>query len=45
MQNTVRIPLTLDAHVHAMKKPVASSQTHQSKVNSLQMNVSEDELK
>jgi hypothetical protein len=32
---TVRIPLTLEDQVQAMKKPVASIQAHQSKVNSL----------
>lgn len=32
---TVRIPLTLEDQVQAMKKPVASIQAHQSNVNSL----------
>jgi len=32
---TVRIPLTLEDQVQAMKNPVASIQAHQSNVNSL----------
>lgn len=32
---TVRMPLTLEDQVQAMKKPVASIQAHQSNVNSL----------
>jgi hypothetical protein len=31
---TVRTPLTLDAHVHAMKIPVATSHPHQAGENS-----------
>lgn len=34
-QKTVKIPLTFEAHVHAMKKPVARSHVHHSNVNSL----------
>jgi hypothetical protein len=32
---TVRIPLTFDPHVHAMKAPVMTSQVHHSGENSL----------
>ena len=35
MATTVRIPLTLEDQVQAMKNPVASIQAHQSNVNSL----------
>ena len=35
MATTVRIPLTLEDQVQAMKDPVASIQAHQSNVNSL----------
>ena len=35
MEMTVRIPLTLEDQVQAMKNPVASIQAHQSNVNSL----------
>ena len=35
MVTTVKIPLTLEAHVHAMNVPVASNQPHHSGENSL----------
>ena len=37
---TVRMPLTLEDQVQAMKKPVASIQAHQSNVNSLRIGLS-----
>lgn len=33
--NTVRMPLTLEPHVHAIQAPVTTSQHHHSGVNSL----------
>jgi hypothetical protein len=36
MVATVRMPLTLDAHVHAINTPVATSQPHQPGENSLE---------